>query len=277
MINICRSDLYRLVRGKSAYIIILVTAFFMAISLFQVAPGMILNIGFGHSDASNILSKIPAEEYNSMSLYALREYMLSCDDYCLERDYLSQNINLYYAFVVLAFVIITSDFSAGSVKNTLSSAISRNRYYFSKVGFTLFACAAFTLLNDLAFHAAGVIFNGKSYLTITETFEVYMYQFPIIMALAGIVSGLAFICRKASFYNGLAIPFILICQLVFALYGSLAKVDDKYAEYELSSSMYNVLHEPSDTYLYRVYLLCFVIFAFFISTSYFSFKKAEIR
>ncbi len=277
MINICRSDLYRLVRGKSIYIIILVTAFFMAISLFQVAPGMILNIGFGHSDATKVLSAIPAEEYNDMSLYSIRKYMLDQSEYCLERDYFSQNMNLYYAFVVLAFVIITSDFSAGSVKNTLSSAISRNRYYFSKVGFTLFACAAFTLLSDLAFHAAGVFFNGKSCLTLNETFEVYMYQFPIIMSLAGIVCGLAFICRKASFYNGLAIPFILICQLVFALYGSLAKVDDKYAEYELSSSMYNVLHEPSDTYLYRLYLLCFVIFAFFTTISYFSFKNAEIR
>lgn len=277
MINICRSDLYRLIRGKSIYVIILVSAFFTALSLYQVAPGVILNIGFGHSDASNILSMIPAEEYNSMTLYAVREYMLSRDDYCLELDFISQNMNLYYAFVVLGFVIITSDFSAGSVKNTLSSAISRNRYYFSKISFTLFACAAFTLMNDLAFHAAGVVFNGKSYLPLKETFKVYLYQFPIIMTLAGIVSGLAFICRKASFYNGLAIPFVLLCQMFFSLYGALAKVDEKYAEYELSTALYNVIHKPSDAYLLKVYVICFIVFSFFMITSYFSFKKTEIK
>ncbi len=277
MINILKSDLYRAVRSKGFYIALV---FVLIVSVFSAAimqPGIIFSAGLQQSDIYECLD-IPESELAKFSISETRDYLIHNDRYFLERDYFSQSMNIYYMFIIMTVIVIASDFSNGSVKNTLSSAISRRKYYISKVGLTVILCMLLMLLNAVSIHLCMRIFNnGANILSFAELMKIYVLQLPVVLALASVLSGLAFVFRKTAALNGVSIPLIFCFQLILEIFKVLLKFDEAYLDYELSSIYYYMAHDPSSSYIIKSCLICGALILVFNFIGYRSFRKAEIR
>lgn len=285
MINMIRADFYRLVRSKSFYIALLIMLLMIGISIYNVSPGYVGMAGSvgemsfeSASDRQNALSEMSYEEMQELSMSQFREIMLKVKGYELDRDILSTNINLYYIFIFFAVIILTADFSGNSVKNTLSSAISRNKYYFAKLGFISLCCIILFFLNTYIVYFTNVVFNGKNLASSLETVtKISLLQIPSMLALASILTGIGFMVKRTAIFNTVTIPLILVFQMVLSFAAAIFKIKDEYLYYELQLMIGKLANNPSDSFILHSYLVCIAVIIVFNLLGYQSFKKAEIR
>lgn len=288
MINIIKSDVYRIVRNKAFYIALAVLILILGISIYMVQPGMIGNTGA-------MPDSVSAEELSSdevviqtindisqsdidLSLSNIRKIMLKAQNYELDKDIAAQNMNLYYVFIFIAAIIITTDFSNRSVKNTLSSAISRNKYFFSKVLLVNFVCIALFLLNNYLAHFGNIIFNSRNISASLETIsKVTLLQIPPILAIANILTGFAFMFRKNSIFNTVAIPFIMVFQIAAFTVTKILDISDKFLNYELQTMFSRLAYDPGNSYIVKSCIVCAVIAIIFNLIGYVCFKKSEVK
>lgn len=278
MINICRADIYRILRSKSFYIILGVVLLLICFTLAAMEPGVVFSIGIQQSDVSEAIKEISYDEYSHFTIKQSRDFLMHSPVYWLERDYLSQNMNYYYMFIVIAVITITSDFSNGSVKNTLSSAISRRKYYMAKAGLAAALCLSVLLFSTLMVHLGMRLFNSSAnILSFAELMKIFVLQLPVALTLVSILVGLSFIFRKTAVINGVTIPLVMVFQLFMMIAKNLIKWDIPFEDYELSSMFYFMAHDPSSSYIVKSCLICGALILAFNIAGYTSFKKAEIR
>lgn len=284
MINMIRADLYRLIRSKGLYIAVLFMLLMIGLSVYFVGPG---SIGLRNSvimsdEASDQLHSViiglPEDEQLSISAEKYREIMLKIEGYELDRDILGANINLYYVFIFIAVIIITADFSGGSVKNTLSSAISRSKYYLSKLCLISLCCVAVLFLNTYIVHFATIIFDGKNLASsLGVVTKITLLQIPPTLALASILTGIGFMAKRTAVFNTIAIPLIVVFQMVLRGAALIFKIKDKYLRYEFQEMMTNLADEPTAEFIWGSIAVCAAVIAVFNIIGYLSFKKAEIK
>lgn len=143
MINMVKAELYRIFRGVGIYIAIAAMLLLIGLSIYSVGAG---SIGVHIDTTQSVDSPLNDMSYDEIQVMSTSEYrkaMLKSEGFELDRDILSCNMNMYYVFIFVVALAVAVDFSAGSVKNTLSSAISRKRYYLSKLIFITFCCLLF--------------------------------------------------------------------------------------------------------------------------------------
>ena len=133
MLNIIKSDLFRILRGKAIYIIFVVIILMNILSIVSMTtPNIGISIGnSGIVDINDTELLQRLSEAKSIGEY--RDIMKSQGNYELDKAIIGQNSNLYYFFIAVVVVVLCADFSNKSIKNTLSSAISKRKYYFSKL------------------------------------------------------------------------------------------------------------------------------------------------
>lgn len=282
MMNMIKADLYRIVRSFGLYIGIAIMFLMIAMSIYLVQPGSISMGTVGDTSTTDFddtaADDLTAGALENMSMSDLRELMLKSEGYELDRDILGHNMNLYYVFLFVAALAVTVDFSTGSIKNTLSSAISRRRYFFSKLALITLGCLLLFFLNTYAAYFSNLIFNGSkvasSLWTVTK---ISLLQLPPILALTSILAGLAFTLKKSSIFNVVAIPLVLVFQLLFNLAVRLFNIPQKYVFYELQIMLGRLASDPSVGYVRNCYLLCAGVIAAFTLLGYVSFRRAEIK
>lgn len=285
MINMIRADFYRLVRSKGFYIAILLLLLVIGLSIQEVQP---VYLGLRRSagdmslettaDIQSELDEMSYEEIQALSESEYREIRLRTKGYELDRDILSVNINLYYFFIFFAVIILTADFSGSSIKNTLSSAISRNKYYFAKLGFISLCCIILFFLNTYIVYFANVVFNGKNLASSLETVtKISLLQIPSMLALASILTGIGFMVKKTAIFNTITIPLILVFQMMLGFAAFIFKIKDEYLYYELQLMIGKLANNPSDGFILHSFLVCIAVIIVFNLLGYLSFKKAEIR
>ena len=284
MINMIRADLYRLVRSKGLYIAILFMLLMIGLSVYFVGPGSIgLRDSVIMSEETSeqlhaVIVGLPEDEQYSISAVKYREIMLGIEGYELDRDILGANINLYYVFIFIAVIIITADFSGGSVKNTLSSAISRSKYYLSKLCLISLCCVVILFLNTYIVHFATMIFDGKNLASsLGVVTKITVLQLPPTLALASILTGIGFAAKKTAVFNTITIPLIMVFQMVVRAAALVFKIKDKYLYYELQSMIGNLADEPAAEFIRGSIAVCAAVIVVFNVIGYLSFKKAEIR
>ena len=101
----------------------------ISISAGAISMGINPNLVTGDEYDYEYLEKL--EKANSISEY--RKIIKDNGGFELDTDIMAENGNFYYIIIVLVIIVVTCDFSNKSVKNTLSSAISRKKYYISKM------------------------------------------------------------------------------------------------------------------------------------------------
>lgn len=284
MINMIRADIYRLVRSKGLYFAILFMLLMIGLSIYFVGPG---SIGIRDSvimsdDTSEqlqtVIIGITDEEQSSISAEKYREIMLSIEGYELDRDILGANINLYYVFIFIAVIIITADFSGGSVKNTLSSAISRSKYYLSKLCLISLCCVVILFLNTYIVHFATIIFDGANLASnLGVVTKITLLQLPPTLALASILTGIGFMAKRTAVFNTIAIPLIIVFQMVLNIASLVFKIKDEYLRYELQLMITNLADDPSAGFIWGSIAVCAAVIVVFNLLGYLSFKKAEIK
>ncbi|MDE6848499.1 MAG: hypothetical protein K2J44_04025, partial [Ruminococcus sp.] len=190
----------------------------------------------------------------------------------------AQNMNLYYIFIFIVAIVISADFSSKGVKNTLSSTISRKKYFLSKILFVNLLCLVLFFLNTYLAHFGNIIFNSKeisaSLGTITKT---TLLQLPPMLASVSILTGFAFILRKNSLFNTVTIPLILVFQIILSTSVMLLKIPEKFLNYELQSMFMSLAHNPSNKYISNSCLVCAIVVISFNVIGYMCFKKSEIK
>ena len=135
MLNMIKADLYRINKNIAFFIAIGLVLLMIGVSVYMVQPGSVGQASVGdisttdYMNDGNGIDDISMEEAKKLSMHDLREMSLNSEGYKFDKNFLAANMNLYYIFIFVAAIAITVDFSAGSVKNTLSSAINRKKYF----------------------------------------------------------------------------------------------------------------------------------------------------
>lgn len=285
MINMIRADFYRLVRSKGFYIALLILSLMIGVSIYMVQPGNVgLTVSVGDPEMENTpsmqneLANMSYEEIQTLSASDFREIMLKTKGYELDRDMLATNINLYYIFIFFAVIILTADFSGSSIKNTLSSAISKKKYYVSKLMLISLCCIIVFFLNTYISYFTNVVFNGKNLASSLETVtKISLLQLPSMLALASILTGIGFMVKRTALFNTITIPLILVFQMVLNLAASIFKIKDEYLHYEFQVMIGKLANNPSDGFISHSFLVCIAVIIVLNLLGYLSFKKAEIR
>lgn len=277
MINIMKSDLYRLIKDKGFYIVLGIIIIVAIINIISMSPAHIgLSIKTpGNATNAEVISKVS----NAKSLGEFRDIMKNFGAFKLDKEIIGQNANLYYIFIVFTVMIITKDFSNKSIKNTLSSAISRKKYYISKMLLVLGLCTSLILFSNYLNYFLNIIVNGKNFASsIGEFTKVTLYQLPILYGIISLLICIAFVTRKTSIFNTISIPFIMVFQLLVITIASMFRIKvDWFNNYELQNALANLSSNPTSSYILKCCLLGIGYIVIFGLIGYYSFKKAEIK
>lgn len=276
MINIIKSDLYRILRGKAIYVCIYVIIMLSVASTITLSAGSVgINVGNNGAADAEYIEKIS----NAKSLTDFREIIMESGNFDLDRQMMGTNATLYYIFVVIIVILISTDFSNNTIKNSLSSAISRKKYYFAKLILSIGICTFLILFNNYFSYILNIIINGNKFSAgLLEITKITLYQLPLLYGIISLQIGLSFICKKTALFNSIAIPFIMIFQLlcmmvinIFRLKGNL------FSNYEFQSAMGKLADYPTTSYIIKCACLGMAYIIIFNLIGYISFKKSEIK
>lgn len=196
MINMIKADCYRTTKHIAFYVAVGLMLLMIGISIYMISPGK-MGISVGGTSGDMALDEMTVDEYSHMSISDLREVMKSREGYKLDRDIQSVNVNLYYIFIFIAAVVIAVDFTGGCVKNTLTSAISRKKYFLSKVVTVTGMCLVLYFANTYIMYFANIIFNGANLSSgLWAVTEVALIQLPAVLVIIIIPVCIAFMAKK---------------------------------------------------------------------------------
>lgn len=282
MFNMIKSDLYRIFHGKGIYIAFLLVIFMFVISVHGLSTVHIGNTGIYKDLKSNLVvsSEIEEKLANTQSFGESRKILEEAKiHYALDREIVGGNINLYYVLIIIVAVILTVDFSNSTIKNTLSSAVSRKKYYFSKL-FTCFIVGTILiLLNDYGTYFFNLIWNGSNFSSNFIDFTKLVFsQFPLFYGIISLLICISTISRKTAIYNGITIPFIMGFQLLISFLATLLHIDVMdILQYEAQIIFVNLATNPTTTYIINCCLLGLGYMIIFNLIGYYTFQKAEIK
>ena len=278
MINMIKADFYRVLKGKGIYFAFAIIILLAAIDIYFVEPGTFgVRIETG-TVIENELSDMSYDEIGEMSMSEYRRIMLNTEGYALDKEILAYNVNLYYPFIFIAAIFITADFSGSCIKNTLSSSISRKKYFFSKLVAVFLCCLILFFLNTYIVYFANIIFNTKNLASdIGTVTKITLLQIPPILALVSMLTGIAFMLKRTASYNGVAIPFMMVVQLLLMLLSALFKIPQELFNYELQGMIVKITTDPSPEFVLKSYAVCAAIIIIFNLAGWLAFRKAEIK
>ncbi len=279
MLNIIKSDLYRVFKGKSIYVAIIIILILASVSCFSMSPG---HIGMTTSSAEQPLIKdeeILNQVYETDSILETRKLMKEYGAYPLDKAQLGANANLYYFFIIVVVIVLVTDLSNSTAKNTLSSAISRKKYYMSKLITCIVLGTFLVLVNNYVSYLINLIMNGKEFSAgILEITKLTIVQLPILYGIISMLVCIGFCFRKTGTFNSITIPLIIVMQLVIMGCSSLFHLNaNNILNYEFQYIIGNLITDPSNTYILKTLVLAVFYIVIFNVIGYSVFKKTEIK
>jgi len=277
MLSIIKSDIYRILKGKAIYIAILVILIMNIVSAAGLSAGHIgLSVGT-NVDFTN--TETMAEISSAKSLGELRKIMKSFGAFELDKEVIGQNVNLYYIFIIIVVVVLCTDLSNKCIKNTLSSAISKRKYYISKMLLVLGICTLLVLFSNYSFYFINFLMNGKEFASSLMDIGKYtIVQLPLIYGIISMLVCFAFLFKKTSVFNTVSIPFIMVVQLIgFSIINLFHIKADWFYDYEIQFALINLVNNPTTSYLIKCTLLGIFYIILFNVIGYYSFKKIDIN
>lgn len=280
MFKIIKSDFYRILRGKALYVAIGIMIIMFLSSIIGMSPG---HIGITSSrinmESSYLSEEIVEELNNTDSLFETREIMKKYGKFELDKQILGANANLYYIFIVVVAIILVTDLSSSTAKNTLSSEVSRKKYYFSKLFGCLILSTILILFNNFAVYFLNILINGVNFSSsFIEILKITLMQLPLMYGIISLLVCIGMMFRKMSVFNGITIPLIMLVQLIILGVTSLLHINSAdIMQYEFQYVLSSLAIEASNAYIIKCVLLGIIYFIIFNIIGYYSLKKAEIR
>lgn len=271
MINLMKADLYRIFRGVGIYIAMIMIIVMSTASVVMKEAGYIGNASVTYKGDTIVeASGFSAEEAADISAEKM-----------LVRSIMAANINLYYPLILVIFVILMSDFSNKTLKNTLTSAVSKRKYFAYKLLMSLGCSAVFIIFSNLFAYILNYIKNGKEYTEpIANILKATALQMPMLLGIVGFLVFMGFLLRRTALYNAVTIPFVMLFQMIIgAIYRlSESKLIEKFLmHFELQTALDRLAYFPESKYCLQC--LCFgvVEIAVFALLSWMIFKKTEVK
>lgn len=279
MLNIIKSDCYRILKGKAIYITILVVILSFFLSALTMSPGHI-GISTSSNDTVNLSDpELVGKLSKAKSLKDVREIMKSGGEFELDRSVIGANANLYYIFIVIVVIVLCTDFSNKSIKNTLSSAITRKKYYLSKTILIFSLCTLFMLFNNYAFYFINYLINGKGFSSnLLEVTKLTILQLPLIYGIISLLIGMAFVLKKISTFNTVTILLLMLIQVIgIGIINLFHLKADWFYNYEFQFALSKLVTNPESSYILKCAILgiCYIIVFHIIG--YWAFQKTEIK
>ena len=279
MLNIIKSDLYRVFKGKSIYVVIVFILILASVSCFSMSPG---HIGITTSKEEQPLVKneeILNQVYETDSIFETRKLMKKYGAYPLDKAQLGANANLYYFFIIVVVIVLVTDLSNSTAKNTLSSAISRRKYYFSKLITCIGLGTFLVLINNYGSYIINLIMNGKEFSAgFLEITKLTILQLPCLYGIISMLVCIGFCFKKTGTFNSITIPLIIVIQLIIMGVSTLFHLDGaNILNYEFQYIISNLISNPSNTYILKTLILAIFYIIVFNVIGYRVFRKTEIK
>ena len=278
MINIIKSDLYRVFRGKAIYIAIAFILVLASVSCFSMSPGHI-GIVSSSIEQTDYDDELLEKVYETDSLMETREIMKEYGAFPLDKAQLGANANLYYFFIIVVVIVLVTDLSNSTAKNTLSSAISRKKYYLSKLITCLGLGTLLVLINNYGSYIINLIMNGKEFSAgLLEITKLTILQLPILYGIISMLVCIGFCFRKTGTFNSITIPLIMVIQLIIMGVSTLFHIDvNNILNYEFQYIIGNLVANPTNTYILKTLALAALYIVIFNYLGYSVFRRAEIK
>ena len=280
MINMIKADLYRVFRGKGIYLAILLAVIMAGSSIYVMQPGHIgITSSATTSGDSMVDDKTGLELSVTNSISKTRKILKETDGYPLDSAIIGTNVNLYYMFIIIVVGVLVTDLSHSTAKNTLSSAISKKKYYLSKLFTCCLLCIGLVLLNNYGTYIFNRLINGAKFSSGIEKITKYtLVQMPIMCGIISLLVCIAFLLRKTAAFNAVSIPFVMAAQMVIMGVSSLFSIKSNHImEYEYQFMLSNLITDTSFSYVMKSITLAIIYIVVFNILGYNVFRKSEIR
>lgn len=275
MINLMKADIYRIFKGIGIYIAFALVIIMSSVSITGKEPGYIGNAYVSydeHEEDSIVMTSGSLPEQSPDT---------SVEPKMLVRSILAANINLYYPLILVVFAILMSDFSNKTLKNTLTSAVSKRKYFAYKLLMSLGFSALFIIFGNLFAYILNFFLNGKEYTEpISNIFKATFLQMPLLLGVVSFLIFIGFLTRRTAVYNAISICFVMVFQILLGAVFMLTKAEfigEYLKKYELQAALGRLAYFPENNYC----LICLSIglgeIIIFGALSYLIFKKSEIK
>lgn len=275
MMNIMRADLYRIFRSVGIYAAIIIVVAIAAVSVGLREPGYV-GVAVSVTGDGEEIRDIDLEDLIADGISERGDE----ENKALVRQILGSNINLYYPLIIVVFVLLMSDFSNRTIKNTLTSVVSKKTYYFSKLALVLLFSAAFILLSNLFAYVLNFIVNGRDYTEgIGNTLKVTAMQLPMLLGVVSLLVMLGVLVKRAAIFNAVVIPLVVVFQTVVLLLQDVTKSEllQKFMQnYELQTALGKLAFFPEKKFVLICACIGFSEMILFSVLGYLIFTKSEI-
>ncbi len=253
MINMIKADLFRMKKSRLLIIFLLATIGTYMISVLTRLPGGI-SLGMPVSFS---------------------------EDSKLDVRMMGFNFTWYYLMIMPVYMIVTADFGEKTVKNTISSAISRKKYFMVKYFSALIFNTAVFLLVNVLFWLVNSAVNGSKYSTDFGGFiKIVLYQLPVIAAVTGFFILIAFLVKRTAAFNALTIilplGFTLVALTMYGIKATKAFAEKTVLKYELGYMLNQIAKNEDRTYINVCMLMGAAVILLTFMSGYHIFTKKEI-
>ena len=262
MINILKSDFYKLKKGKAFWICIALCIAFAIFMVVAIQTGMNRAIANPTLDAEN--AQLIEMSKQASGVWALQYF-------------LPMGFNIVFIGIFVA-IFVSSEFTFGTMKNTLSRGADRIKVFFSK--FTVCSCAALVMLIAfiLAILASGTILWGFGTVTLSAMLNMVLLQALLIIAFTALFVFISMTMRS----NGGAIATNIICvTMASTLLGALSMLfggSIDLSQYWLSTSvskLATLTPASGDVVSGIIIAICWAVGSILIGTILF--KKQDVK
>lgn len=254
MINMWKADLYRIIRSKGMIIFWILAVAILGLSIKLQESG---GIQFG--------TEFAIEDGREVKLDILQ---------------LSANNTFYFLFIFPIFAIIVSDLASKTVKNTISSVVSRKKYYVAKCLLGIFYVVVSYVIISYAFYFVNKMVNGEAYSSeIGEYSIALLKQLPAAFEMASVFCLVAFFFKKVAVFNSLTIliptVYNFIAVIIYQV-GNKDFVENYMLKYEMTALFKKIVLTTDSEYVTKsIFVSLFVAVAALV-LGYFAFTNREI-
>lgn len=281
MLNLIKADFYRILKGKALYIAILAIIAMFTLSIIAMSPG---HLGLASVSEEFKAEVISNDELNQKlkdtdSLTETRNIMKEYGSFQLDKQIIGTNVNLYYIFIIIVAIVLTTDFSNSTIKNTLSSAISRRKYYGAKLITCLLLCTILIVINNYGMYVVNFFVNGPKFVSsLWDITKLTLIQLPLLYGIISLLLCISSMTRKTATFNSVSIPFLILFQMIVLGVTSLFHLNSTtIMNYELQYALANLSLHPTNSYILHCILLGVAYMVVFNAIGYSFFRKAEIK
>lgn len=265
MINLLRSDFYRLFKSRAFYICTIVSVTLLAASIFIMDWSIRMTANLGNENSINLL--MPYQDGISYGMIAFS----------------GGDVHLFMAIFIAIF--ITAEFSQGTMKNVVSKGFSKTQIYLSKV-ITMTTASFIMIFSMFVFGTLAATFVIGSFGDITGSFLGQMLktigiELLLHTALTAIFVMVAMTIRSSGGVIAInIIGVISLSSLIYTALNYLFKNKIDFSQYSLMNNI-SLYHNMNPSVTGEDFLRSFLVGVAFLAVitigGIFIFKKADVK